>query len=802
MLNNTLSDLRYGMRLLRKSPGFAAIAICALALGIGANTAIFSTVDAVLLRDLPYKDADRLVMLWQEATFVGFPRATPTPGDYSDWKRQNRVFEGMGAMRFTTSSLTLDGSPEQVLGQAVTPDFFSVLGVQPVIGRVFSVDEDRSGAQVMVISYGLWQRRYQGDPAIVGRTIPMNGAKFTVTGVMPRGFVFQADQTDYWVPANLTPAQLANRAAHYLNVVARLKPGATIARAREDVHAIVRRLQDQGLFDKRSDVLVIPLREDLLGNTRQALFVLLAAAGCVLLIACANLANLLLARSMGRRREMAVRTALGAGRARLVRQMVTESVLLSLAGGVIGLCVAFASMKLLARLVPSNMPATAAPLIDARLLGFTLLLSIATGLIFSIVPAMQTAKASLNEALKQGGRGSSGAGRRMRDALAVLEVASALVLLVGAGLLLRTLANLRGIDIGFRADHLLTMRTVPARTMTHTDRMNYYDRVIAGVRALPGVENAAFVSDLPFQQSGNSQAFQIEGRSTQENGPVQLALYRVGTNNYLKTLGVRAIGGRLIEESDGANAAPVIVITETFARRLWMGESPLGHRLKIGGPDTPWHTIIGVVADVHERGYEPAMMPGMYLPAVQTPNAQSDPRELLVRTKGDPAGMAEAVRRIIWSVNPQQPVARVRTMDDLIDLDVADRKQQTILLGSFAALALLLAAIGLYGVLSYGVTQRSREIGLRIALGASSTNVTRMIVGQGLGLTGAGLAVGCAASLLTTRAMSKLLYGVQATDPATFAAVAAVLAGIATIACWIPARRASRLDPMVALRDE
>ena len=799
---SVLADLRFGLRLLRKTPGFTAIAILTLALGIGANTAIFSSVDGAFLRALPFRGADRLVMLWEEATFVGFPHATPAPGNYSDWKRQNRSFSGIAAMRYVMGSLITDGPPEQVGGQAVTPDFFGVLGVQPEMGRLFTEDDDRIGAQVVVIGYGLWQRRYQSDPGIVGRTIPLNGAKFTVIGVLPRDFVFQSRMTDYWVPTSFTPAMLANRDAHYLNVVARLKPGVTIEQARDDMHALARRLQEQGVFDKRSDIVVIPLREDLLGNTRLALLVLLAAAGCVLLIACANVANLLLARNLARRREMAVRAALGAGRARLVKQMVTESVMLSIAGGGLGLAFASAALKVLARLVPSSMPETATPSIDMRVLGFALALSILTGLIFSIVPAIRTAQASLNEVLKQSGRGSSGVAYRMRDALVVGEVASALVLLVGAGLLLRTMANLRGIDVGFRSDHLLTMRAATARTMTHTDRMNFYDRVVAGVRTLPGVENAAFVSDLPFQQQGNSQGFEIEGRSRQENGPVQTALYRVGTNDYLKTLGVKVLEGRLFDATDGAISAPVLIVTETLAKQFFKGESALGHRMRVGGPNAPWATVVGVVADVHERGYEPAMMPGVYIPIVQAPYANSIPRELLVRTRSDPRSLAEAVRRVIWSVNPQQPVGRVRTMDDWIDLDVADRKQQTMLLGTFAGLALLLASIGLYGVLSYSVTQRGREIGVRIALGASAADVTRIVVQHGFQLIAAGLMAGFLLSWAATRAMIKLLYGVRAMDPATFAGVAALLAVIALAACWIPARRAARVDPIVALRDE
>jgi putative ABC transport system permease protein len=802
MLRGISADVRYGFRLLRRTPGFTTIAVLALALGIGANTAIFSAVNAAFLKALPYHDSDRLVMLWQDASFVGYPRATVTPADYSDWKRQSRGFSGMAAMRVVGASLTADGPPEQLGGQAITAGFFDVLGVQPSIGRVFTEDEDRARAQVALISYGLWQRRYQGDPAMVGRTIPLNGAQFTVIGVLPRGFIFQGRTSDFWVPASMTPATLANRDSHLLNVVARVKPEFTVAQARQDLRAVIRKLQDQGLFDKRSDVAVIPLREDLLGNTREALLVLLGAAGCVLLIACANLANLLLSRSMVRRREMAVRAALGAGCGRLVRQMMTESVILSLAGGGLGLGFAFAAMRMLARLVPATMPETSVPTMDGGLLAFTVALSVLTGLVFSIVPALQTARVSLNEGLKQGGRGVSRAGSAMRDGLVVAEVASAIVLLVGAGLLFRTMANLRGIDVGFRSDHLLTMRATPPRAMTHTERINYYDRVIAAVLALPGVDNAAFVSNLPFQQAGDSRAFQIDGLALPKNGPVPLSLYRTGTNDYLKTLGVRVLAGRLFEPSDGGSSVPVVAITETFAREFFREQNPLGHRITVTEPNSPARTIVGVVSDVHERGYEQATIPGIYLPIAQAPDAHSVPQDLVVRTKGDPLALAEAVRRIIWNTNPRQPVTQIRAMDEWIDLDVADRKQQTTLLGAFAALALLLASIGLYGVLSYSVAQRRREIGVRMALGASRANVTGAIVRHGMQVTLVGLITGFGLSWVATRTIGKLLYGVRPSDPATFAGVAFVLTGVALGACWMPARRASRVDPMLVLREE
>jgi putative ABC transport system permease protein len=804
-MQTLLADLRYGLRLLRQAPGFTAIAICALALGIGANTAIFSTVDSVLLRALPYEDPGRLVMVWEDASFASFPKNTPAVANYIDWKNQNHVFTGMAATRGRAANLTEDGVPEQVFGRGVTADFFSVLGVRPILGRVFTEDEDRTGAPVVLISYGLWQRRYLGDPALVGKPILMDGQKQTVIGVLPRDFVFRDRDIDYWTPINFTAANLSNRGSHYLNVVARLKPGVTLERAREEMRAIAKRLEQQYHENYRLGAVVFPIREDLVGNTRLALWVLMAAAGCVLLIACANLASLLLARAVARQREMAVRAALGAGRGRLVRQMVTEGTLLAVAGGGLGLAAAEAGMKMLAQLVPEGLPGTSAPGINGRLLVFTLALSLLTGLLFSIVPAVQAARASLNDALKQGGRGGiGGRGRSVRDVLVVLEVAAALVLLVGAGLLLETLAKLRAIDIGFRSDHLLTMRTVLPRPK-YADpalRMSYFDRVLDGVRVLPGVESAAFASTLPFLSIGNTQGFQIEGRQADPDGPAQDALYRVATNGYLHTLGVRLIEGRLYDSSDGANSPPVVIINQTFAKRYWPKESPLGHRVSTSWPAGTWRTIVGVVADVHERGYELEMKPGVYLPYAQVQDTWAVPQNLVVRVQGDPLALASAVRRAIASVDPEQPVAAVRTMDDIIDLGVADRKQQMTLLGAFAGLALLLASIGLYGVLSYAVTQRSREIGLRMALGASASTVIRLVAGRGLGLTAAGLALGLSMAWAATRVMKNLLYGVAATDPATFTGVVVLLGAIALVACWLPARRAARVDPIVVLREE
>jgi putative ABC transport system permease protein len=798
------ADLRYGLRLLRQAPAFTLIAICALALGIGANTAIFSTLDAVVLRALPYEDPDRVMMVYEDASSIGFARNTPAPANYFDWREQNHVFTDMAAIRGRSRNITGDGTPEQLSGFAVTPNFFSVLGVRPLMGRTFTDEEDRSAAQVVLISYSLWQRRYAGATSMVNRSILLDGSRYTVIGVMPRDFVFRDRVRDFWIPINITPQFRATRGSHFLSVVARLKPGATFEQASSEMLAIANHLKQQYPDQNRyTGAVVVPIKEAMLGNTRTILLVLMAAAGCVLLIACANLASLLLARAVSRKRELAVRTALGAGRGRLIRQMVTEGAMLSLIGGALGLGLSLGGMRVLANLVPLGLPSTAQPAIDLRLLLFTLILSLLTGVLFSLIPAIQAARASLNDALKQGGRsGPDVRGRATRDALVVVEVAAALVLLTGAGLMIQTMAKLRAVDLGFRVDHLLTLRT--ALGPNYSDKvkqMEYYRRVLEQTGALPGVEAAAFGSTLPFQSIGNTQGFEIEGVARDLSFSPD-ALARAGTATYLQTLGVRVREGRLYDERDTAASTPVIVINETFARHFWPKEPAIGHRISIDFPKPFFRTVIGVVEDVQERGYDLAMKPGYYVPAAQQSGNGGPVDFLVVRTKGQPTSLMPSIRRIVANVDPEQPISNVQTMDEIVDLNVADRRQQMTLLGAFAALALLLASIGLYGVLSYSVTQRVREIGLRMALGASASSVTQMVVKHGITLTGIGVAIGLAGSWAATRALKKMLYGVSSTDPTTFAAVAALLTVIALAACWIPARRASRVDPIVALREE
>jgi putative ABC transport system permease protein len=800
-MDHLLADLRYTLRQLRRSAVFTVISVSTLALGIGANTALFGIVDAVLLRPLPYTDPDRVVMVWEDSSFAGFPKNTPAPGNVAEWRRLNHSFADIAWTRGATASLTVEGPPEQVVGRGVSPNFLAVLGVPPQLGRSITEDEDRSGAQVVMISHRLWQRRYSGDPRVIGRTMTMNDAKYEIVAVLPPAFVFRTRESDYWVPISLSPAAAAERRSHYLQAFARLKPGVTLDTARADMDAVARTLQQQYPDTNRGvGAVVTPMKEDLLGNTSLELIVLMAAAGAILLIACANLGALLLTRAADRQSELAIRSALGATRIRLIRQIVLEGLMLAIVGGALGLVLPPIALRVLTSLVPAGvLPAAVA--IDWRMLTFSFAVSIAVGLLFSSAAAVQVAWAPMRGALQQT-RGSVGpANRTMRNLLVVLQIAAAIVLLVSAGLMLKTIANLRAIDVGFRLDNLLTLRTSLPRPRygESVKRLDFYDRVIAGVRALPGVESAAYGSTLPFQSQGNTRFFGIEGQPPKP-GEVPDALYRVGTGDYLKTLGVQLTEGSLFDDRDGRDAPRVVVVNETLAKHFVAQSSAIGQQLRFGPPGLPLYMIVGVVKDVHERGYELAMKPGVYVPTHQMPDAVSD--FLIVRTRGDATSLGAAVQRIIARVDPSQPITDVKTMDAIVDLTVADRRQQTILLVAFSVLALLLAAIGLYGMLAYAVAGSRREIGLRMALGATRQRVMTMIVVRGLGLTGAGITMGAAAGWAVTRVMSRLLYGVGSTDAGTFAAVITLLVVVASTACAIPAARASRVDPMTVLRDQ
>ena len=803
-------DLRFGFRQLLGKPGFAAIATLSLALGIGANTAIFSLVDAVLLRPLPFHDPDRLVVVWEDAAKIGFPRNTPAPANYADWKAQNRVFEDMAAITWRGFNLTDEGEPEKVEAQAVTANFFPLLGVKPDLGRVFNGEEDQPGRNnVAVISYGLWQRRFGGDPALIGKEILLDGQKYMVIGVMPSGFQFLSKEVGLWVPAAFSPQELANRGSHYLTVVARLKPEVALQEARADVAAITQRINRDNPVSWSGFELgsvVISLREQLAGDVRPALITLLVAVGFVLLIACANIANLLLARGAARFREVAVRTALGAGRGRIVRQLLTESVSLAVAGGLAGLLFAWSCFSFLKQIIPDDMALNAGVRIDARIFGFTLLLSFLTGIVFGLAPALQAAKIDLNEALKQGGgRTGTGAGhRRLRSALVVIEIALALVLLVGAGLLIQAFLRLRALDVGVNPENVLTLRTMLPRNKYGElpKRDAFYRQVVERVRALPGVVSAGYTTAMPLTWKGGTNGFSIEGRG---QGPGQDAQSRQVSAGYMETMGVNLRQGRFLDERDDAQAQPVAIINETMARQFWPGEGALGKRFKLGPFDSqnPWVTVVGVVGDVKEMGLEAPAKAEMFFPYQQLPRMLWNmPRDLAVRTTGDPMSVAAAARQAVWSVDRNQPVSNVRTMNEILAEEVAQRRIGMTLLAAFAALALALASLGIYGVLSYSVAQRRQEIGVRMALGAGRKDVMRMVLADGMRLAAAGVAVGLGVSFALTRLMAGLLFGVSASDLRTLAGVTLLLTLVALVACYIPARRATKVDPMIALRYE
>jgi predicted permease len=788
---------------MKRNPGFFAVALAALALGIGANTAIFSAVEGVLLRPLPYADPNRLVMLWEDASYVGFPQNNLSAADYVDWRAQNQVFTDVVALRYSNVAFNGDQAPEQALGRGVTPNFFDVLGVQPAIGRPFTAEEDAAKRKVVVLSYPLWQRRFGGDTSVVGRSILMDGEATMVVGVMPRGFFFPDIQADYWIPAYFTPEDLARRTRHYLEVVARMKPGVTRKQAQRDLDVIAKRLQLQ-YPDSNAKIgaVIVPIRENFAGDTATGLWVLQVAAVLVLLIACSNLANLLLARAAGRRREIAVRIALGASRTQIAAQLVTESLLLSVGGGVAGLLVGRLCWSLFKNLVPSQIAGDGFAL-NAPVLLFTAAVSILAGVFFGIVPALRATDVSLQESLKEGARaGESRGGMRLRDTLVVAQFAMAFALLVGAALMIETLWNLRRVDLGFRSDHLLTMGVPLPNTKYNTNEKlrAFYRDVLDRTRTLPGVKNVGFGSDAPFTSVGDTEGYAIEGAPPTLPGQDNDALYREVTAGYLETIGGTLESGRLLEDRDIESSQPVVVINEFLAKRHWPGQDPVGKRLKLTGSKEPWRTVVGVVKDIRERGLLLDMKPAVYVPVNQVDRPGAD--FLVARTSQDPASVVNVLRGAVWAVDVERPVAFIRTMDQLMEENIADRERPMTLLGIFAGLALVLACIGVYGVLAYSVAQRTREIGVRMALGARPLDVTRMILGRGLKLSAIGLIAGAALAGALGVLLRSLLFGVTPAAPFVYAGTAGSLIIVALAACVIPAQRAARVDPVVALRDE
>jgi putative ABC transport system permease protein len=798
-----MNDLKFAFRQLLKNPGFTAVAVLTLALGIGANTAIFSAVDAVLIRPLPYADAGRLVMIWDQMSRTGSPKFFSTPPEWLEWRRSNTVFTDIAATDPGQVTLSGDGDPEELPGRRVTGNLWTVLGVQPLLGRVFTEEEDTQGVRVAVISYGLWQRRFGASPDVLGRKIILNDTPYEVIGVMPREFYFMpARDIDVWIPTSWSAVHLTRWGWHDLHCVARLKPGVTLQQAKESMAALSLRVTSQHLNRPRAAV-VVPLREELAGKTQMSLAVLMGASAAVLLIACVNLANLLMSRWAARRGEMAVRAALGAGRGRLISQFLVESLVLAGFGAIAGLALALPVMRFLETLVPETMAAVRLTL-DWRVLAFSAAAAIAAGLAFGLVPALGWSRLALQEGLRGVGRGSTGArSHRFQHSLIVIETALAVVLLTSGGLLLQTFQHLRQLDLGIRSDKLLTFVTPLFRYREFDQRVAFVNAELEAVRAIPGVVSAGAISRIPLTVNDQSTFYIFPGQSDVE-AREQVALSRVVSRDYFLTIGARLQEGRFFDISDRRSESPAAIVNESFVNRNFPERSPLGSRFKFGatGERGYWYTIVGVVKEIRDRGVAEELRPAVYRLHEQADQTGDQPSGIVVRTSVEPASIIPAVRQAIWSVDKNQPVARVQTIEDIVARQLSAPSQSSALLSVFALLALLLASLGLYGVLSYAVTQRTNEIGVRMALGATSSDILLAFGRRGLKLTLAGLALGLVLSVIAARLMTALFYGFRPGYIPAIAVVSLILLAVAALACFVPARRASRVDPMVALRQE
>jgi putative ABC transport system permease protein len=806
LMRTLLADLRYGLRQLTRSPSFTFLSILTLALGIGATTAIFSVVNPILFRALPYPDPDRIVRVAErdkEGQDAGTGYAT-----FVDVQRMASSFEAIAVASQWQPTLQGSGDPERLDGQRVTQGFFSVLGVRPSLGRDFTAEENVRGKhRVAILSHGLWQRRFGGDPTVIGRQITFDGIAYTIVGVMPKRFEsLLAPTAQVWAPLGYEVSlPWACRTCHHLGEYARLKPGISPAAARRELDVISARLVAEYPTEyAAAGMLVVPLNTVITRDARPALLAALGAVGFVLLIACANVSGLLLGRAMQREEEFAVRAALGAGRQRMVRQLLTESVLLSLLGGAVGVTLAWWGVKGLTALAPASLPRLDRIGIDGGVLGFTALLSLATGLLFGLIPALASARPDLFAALRPGGRHTGHRSRRLaRGILVAGEIALALMLLVGAGLLLKSLDRLLAVNPGFDPKGLLTMevQTTGARYKEDAPVWSFFDRALEAVKAVPGVEAAGWTSQLPLGGNFDRYGVQIEGKLLDHPEQAPSADRYAVSPDYLRAMRIPLRRGRALGREDAAAAPPVVLINETFARVGWAGEDPIGKRVQVGGADRPWRTVVGIVGDVHHTGLDEQQAPQMYLPEIQWIFADGA-MVLAARTRGDPAALAPAVRAAIRSVDPSLPILHTATMDEVLAGTAQSRRFAFVMFQVFALVALLLAAAGIYGVLAGSVTERTREIGIRSALGASRGGLLRLVVGQGLVLTLAGLTVGTAGALLLSRFLGRMLFGVGPRDPVTFAAVVVVLLTVAMAACWGPAWRATRVSPLEALRGE
>jgi len=815
------NDLRYGWRVMRRSPGFAAVAILTLAIGIGANAAIFSIVNGVLLRPLPFRDSSRIVTIWETDANRNVVRGTASPAEFLDWRDMNHSFAELSGWRSLLFTITGSGDAEQVHGSQVSGNFFRMLGVGPVIGRDFSSEDEKPGReQVAILTYALWQRHYGGESSVIGKSILLDEKPYTIIGVLPRSFSLYgvAPELDIWVPFAFNRAQL-NREDHELVIFGRLLPGVSLPQAQAEMETIVSQLKKQypGI-DQENGVRVSGFHDELIKSLRPSIVILLAAVGFVLLIACANVANLMLARAATREREIAVRAALGAGRRRILRQLLTESALMALMGGALGIAVAYGGIHLLRAGLPpiggrGQIPHVEWIGIDGTVLAFTLFVSLLTGIIFGLAPAIQISRSELFESLKEGSRGSTG-GRRshfIQSSLVVSEVALSLMLLVGAGVLIRSFFLIMSDSLGFDPSNVFSMQIFlsASRYPKAQQVNNFYQRVIEGVGALPGVKSASAANFLPLTGWSGFCDFDISGRATPPSGEHFTGQYRVADWRYLQTMGISVKQGRDLVASDGVDTQSVALINEALAHRYWPNQDPVGQQIRLKFPDTrqPWDpepregwlNIVGIVSDVRDWEWGEQKIGQIYLPYTQ--NA-SRIMHLVVRSEGDPTQLVSGVRRVVNSVDPNQPLTDARSMDDYLAASVSRRRLSMLLLVLFAGVATVLAAVGIYGVMAYAVTQRSHEIGIRMALGAEPNDVLRMVVSDGMKLAGIGLVIGIAASYAAAHYLASQLYGVKAKDPITVICVSVGLAFVAISACYFPARRATKVDPLEALRYE
>jgi putative ABC transport system permease protein len=804
-MRNFALDMRYGLRMLLKNPFFTAVAVITLALGIGANTAIFSVINGVLLSPLPYANPDQLVMVWVDNRRQGVRDDNTSFPDFLDWRDRNKTFQAMSGIKDHMVSLTDADEPEVLRAAAVTSNFFQLMGVNPAQGRGFTIEEEQPGrVKVVVLGHGLWRRRFGGDPGILNKTISLNDEPRLVVGIMPPGFQFP-NKAELWGPLAPNERLRAARGAFWLPIVGRLKAGVTRAQAQADMDLIASQLEQQYPDTNAGvGVNVVPLKEQVVGNIRTALLVLLCAVAFVLLIACANVANLLLARAAARQHEIAVRATLGATRLRTVRQLLTESLLLSTVGGALGILLAWWGLESLLKLSLANVPRLDNVHLDARALWFTFGLSLLTGVIFGLAPALQTSQIDIGETLKEGGR-SSGSSRiqRVRSAFIVAEVALALVLLVGAGLLIRSFWHLRQVSICFKPDHLLTLQLVlPGNKYPEGDQMvTFYRQLQERLAAIPGVESASATSAIMLPKLPSSGTFSIKNRPTDPRERPEELPYDSIQPNYFQTMGIQLLRGRAFTAQDAKGAPAVAIVNETFAERYFPNDDPIEKQFTFGDAnDNPkWIRIVGVVRDTKRQGLDAPTRIESWMPHAQV---ASGSMQVVVRTAGDPQSLIGAVRGAVWSLDRNLPIQQIQTMEQILAEGVAQRRLNMLLLGFFAAVALILAAVGIYGVMSYVVTQRAHEIGIRMALGARIGDVIRLVVGQGMKLALLGVGIGLIATFALTRLMATLLFGVSATDPLTFIAIAVLLLAVALLACWIPARRTTKVDPVIALRRE